>query len=164
MPLAMTVIVGICLTAVAIWAIIALIRARRRAPLVLAILGIISYLLVLKALFDFPRLPSESKGAEGSILPLVFALYLCMLGGMMAEYFYHYLDTADAKQRRFDFASFLKPFFVSPLVFVPLAASLQASNLTSSSFDVSRLMVFLVAFENGFLWRGYFTRKMAQAQ
>jgi hypothetical protein len=84
-----------------------------------------------------------------------------MLLGMAAEYLYHYLDSK-SEERKFDWASFIKPFLVSPLVFVPLAASLQNANIDSSRVDIPRLMVCLVAFENGFLWRGYFTRKLAQ--
>jgi hypothetical protein len=87
-------------------------------------------------------------------------MFFCMLLGMAAESLYHYLD-APAGKRQFDIGSFIKPFLVSPLVFMPLAASLQNANMDLSQMDAPRLMVFLVAFENGFLWRGYFSRKLA---
>jgi len=85
-----------------------------------------------------------------------------MVLGMASEALYQYFD-APADKRRFDIGTFVKPFLVSPLVFMPLAASLENANLDLSQFDAPRLMVFLVAFENGFLWRGYFSRKLAES-
>jgi hypothetical protein len=81
---------------------------------------------------------------------------------MASEYLYHYLDGAPA-DRRFDLGSLIKPILVSPLVFIPLASSLQTANL-DLTLGLPRFMLFLVAFENGFLWRGYFSRKMAGAE
>jgi hypothetical protein len=90
-------------------------------------------------------------------------MFMCMVLGMAAEYLYHYLD-APPEKRRFDLGSFFKRFLVSPLVFMPLAASLKNANFDLNQFSAARLMIFLVAFENGFLWRGYFSRKLAESQ
>ena len=90
-------------------------------------------------------------------------MYVCMLAGMAAEYLYHYFDASPSQPRKFELGTFVKPFLVSPLIFMPLAASLQGANQDFSNFDAPRLMVFLVAFENGFLWRGYFSRKLAES-
>jgi hypothetical protein len=121
------------------------------------------YLAVIWNAFDLgTRVADVAKGEalRPNILPLVVALYLLMVLGMAAEYLYRFLD-AKAGDSRFDWRSFVKPFVISPLVFVPLAASLQNANVDLSHFDIPLLMLFLVAFENGFLWRGYFARKLA---
>jgi len=48
-------------------------------------------------------------------------------------------------------------------VFIPLASSLQSVNL-DLTLGIPRFMLFLVAFENCFLWRDYFSRKMSGAE
>ena len=133
--------------------------------LILHLIALALYLLLLRLLFGFPALDTEySKGANDGFLALALAMYVCMLAGMAAEYVYHYFDAPRSKSRKFEIGTFVKPFLVSPLVFMPLAGSLQSANLDLSHFDAPRLMVFLVAFENGFLWRGYFSRKLAESQ
>jgi len=122
------------------------------------------YLVILHFAFGFPE-SAESLakgGGEIDVRPLVLALYVSMLLGMGSEYLYHYLDSSPST-RVFDWGSFVKPFLISPLVFVPLAASLQNARVDLSHFDIPVLMLFLVAFENGFLWRGYFSRKLSQS-
>jgi len=140
-------------------------RSRHLPSLLLSLAGLALYVALLRLLFGFPSLGvQEAKGAEdNTFLAQALAMYVCMLAGMAAEYFYHYFD-APGESRKFEIASFVKPFLVSPLVFMPLAVSMQNANLDLSRFDAARLMVFLVAFENGFLWRSYFTRKMSEAR
>ena len=122
------------------------------------------YLALLHFAFGFPSLSAvvAKGGSETGAGPLVLALFIFMLLGMGAEYLYHYMDSKP-EEAKFDWRSFGKPFLVSPMVFVPLAASLQNAQVDLSSFNIPLLMLFLVAFENGFLWRGYFTRKLAQS-
>jgi hypothetical protein len=91
-------------------------------------------------------------------------MYLCMLAGMGAEYLSNYFDASGSKADTSGIGAFLQPFLKSPLVFMPLAVSLQSANLDLSRFDAPRLMLFLVAFENGFLWRGYSRGRMNRSQ
>jgi hypothetical protein len=154
----------------AILLLLGIIWGQYRSPnwlkLILHLIALALYLLLLRFLFGFPALDTGySKGAsDGGFLALALAMYVCMLAGMAAEYVYHYFDAPRSKPRKFEIGTFVKPFLVSPLVFMPLAGSLQSANLDLSHFDAPRLMVFLVAFENGFLWRGYFSRKLAESQ
>jgi formate hydrogenlyase subunit 3/multisubunit Na+/H+ antiporter MnhD subunit len=136
----------------------------RRISGVLAIIVLVLYLALLHFAFGFPSFPAEvAKGETNADAgPLVLALFISMVLGMGAEYLYHYLDSKP-QETKFDWRTFVKPFLVSPMVFVPLAASLQNAKVDLSSFNIPLLMLFLVAFENGFLWRGYFTRKLAQS-
>ena len=136
-----------------------------RASAAVGLVTLVGYLAIIWYAFDFRAQFSELAKGEvprPNVLPLVVALYLFMVVGMAAEYLYRFLD-ANPGDSKFDWRTFAKPFVVSPLVFVPLAASLQNAKVDLSHFDIPLLMLFLVAFENGFLWRGYFTRKLAPA-
>ncbi len=160
----MTVIVATSVVLLVLWAAWQFRSSKRRLPGVLAIVVLVLYIVLLHFAFGFPSPPAGfAKGeTEPDVGPVVLALFVFMLLGMGAEYLYHYLDTRPA-EAKFDWRTFVKPFLVSPLVFVPLAASLQNAKVDLSHFDIPLLMLFLVAFENGFLWRGYFTRKLAQS-
>ncbi|HKW02116.1 MAG TPA: hypothetical protein VJN96_20000 [Vicinamibacterales bacterium] len=143
-------------------------RSRSWLDLLLGLAGLVAYVVLLNRLFGFPQ-PSAAIAKAGDsdrFLPLTAAMFTTMILGMAAEYLYQFLDTPRRK-RRFDLGSLLKPMIVSPLVFMPLASSLQTSfdhaNVDFVGLDGPRLMVFLVAFENGFLWRGYFSRKLAES-
>lgn len=140
------------------------VRSPHWPTLILSLLGLFVYAFLLHLLFGFPvpHVEIAKTDTQNNFLPLVLAMFFCMVLGMAAESLYHYLD-APSDKRRFDLGTFVKPFLVSPLVFMPLAASLQNANLDLSRLDAPRLMVFLVAFENGFLWRGYFGRKLAES-
>lgn len=140
-------------------------RWRNWSSLAMNVALLALYILFLHYLFGFPALDlASSKGpGSGDFFLLSSALYVCMVAGMGAEYLYHYLDASDPGRRRFEVGTFVKPFLISPMVFMPLLTSLQNANLDLSRFDAARLMVFLVAFENGFLWRGYFARTSVRA-
>ena len=160
----MTVVVAVSALLLLFWIASQFRSSTRRIPDALALLVLLLYLALLHFAFGFPSPPTDfaKGGADTDVGPVVLALFIFMLLGMGAEYLYHYLD-AKPEGTKFDWRSFVKPFLVSPLVFVPLAASLQNAKVDLSRFDIPLLMLFLVAFENGFLWRGYFTRKLAQS-
>jgi hypothetical protein len=136
-----------------------------RIQTMVAIAALVLYLFLLHFAFGFPALPTNfaKGGPEADLGPLVLAMYVFMLLGMGAEYLYHYLD-AKPSVRKLDWGGFVKPIIVSPMVFGPLAASLLTAKVDLSRFNIPLLMLYIVAFENGFLWRGYFTRKVASAQ
>ena len=166
MNLAETALVGL-LSCLALASIVwRQVRSPHWPTLTLSLVGLFVYLFLLRLLFGFPvprvAIAKGSTPVNSNFLPMVVAMFVCMVLGMAAESLYHYLD-APAGERQFNVGTFVKPFLESPLVFMPLAASLENANLDLSQFDAPRLMVFLVAFENGFLWRGYFSRKLAES-
>ena len=165
MPLIATIIVLVCAVLLLAWIAWQQYRSPKFSTLVLHLLAFILYVALLRVLFGFPDFaPPLAKGPQDNqFLALSLAMYLCMLVGMGAEYLYRYFEDLSARRRKFNVGGFVMPFLVSPLVFMPLAASLQNANLELSRFDAPRLMIFLVAFENGFLWRGYFSRKLAES-
>ena len=100
--------------------------------------------------------PVESKGAIHETLAVVFC-YAAMVVGMMAQYAYQQTQTHDF---RFDPAAFLMPIFVSPIVFIPLLTVIGEVN-TTGAFAQPKLMVYLIAFQNGFFWRSFFATAAA---
>jgi hypothetical protein len=117
--------------------------------------------LLLYGIFGFPfakKIP-VSRGEEGQDIFLVIVLYGFMLLGMLAQYGFHHFGRPKVQREPFDLGIFLAPIFASPIIFVPLFAALQSSNINLSEFDAPRLMLFLVAFENGFFWKDYFDHR-----
>jgi hypothetical protein len=93
----------------------------------------------------------EAKGAIHETLAVVFC-YAAMLLGMVAQYAYHQAQTRDFA---FDPAAFFMPIFASPIVFIPLLTVIGEVN-TTGALATPKLMVYLVAFQNGFFWRAFF--------
>ena len=82
---------------------------------------------------------------------LVALLFLAMSLGMAAQYFFF-----KPERSRFRWARLAKPFFASPIVFIPLVGTLPADDLSLLPFSLSKLMLLLVAFQNGFFWKTFF--------
>jgi hypothetical protein len=111
--------------------------------------------------FFFTREQIIVKG-PGHEVYFVLVLYLCMLLGMLAQYLHKRFEQpkADRKKQKFDFGMFIAPVFASPIVFIPLLAALQ--NVVTGdlrNLTTAKLMVFFVAFENGFFWKEYFDHR-----
>lgn len=103
----------------------------------------------------------QARGEEDLQRPLVMALYVMMIMGMLAHYAYERFQSSRGRRRKFGIGVFLAPVFVSPIVFLPLASIFQTTEPVQAS--ASRLMLFLVAFENGFFWREFFENRMGRA-
>lgn len=103
----------------------------------------------------------QARGRDDAQWALVAALYVAMVLGMLAHYVYGRLQRLRGRRRKFDVGALLAPVFVSPIVFLPLASILQSAEPVQAS--ASRLMLFLVAFENGFFWREFFENRVARA-
>jgi len=122
----------------------------RRA--VAELLGLLLFLLLLSVATGFPT-PVEQRAFGGSAAE--WALSLIALGtvlGMAANYFFYL--------RRFSLWSFLRPFFVSPIIILPLLGTLDQ---TASYGLVQLVSIFIIAFQNGFFWRTIFEKAGAYA-
>ena len=117
-------------------------RVARAVALTLLAVAVLRYALVA---------PVEAKGTVHETLAIAFC-YAAMLLGMVAQYAYQQAETRDF---RFDPGAFFMPIFASPIVFVPLLTVIGEVN-TSGALATSKLMVYLIAFQNGFFWRGFF--------
>jgi len=102
----------------------------------------------------------ESKGPVDETVAIVLC-YLCMLLGMVAEYGYAQAERGH-KRLRFEPMTFLMPIFASPIVFIPLL-TITTDISFDGAFSKSKLMVYLVAFQNGFFWKGFFEQRRQKA-
>jgi hypothetical protein len=157
----MTAIVAVSIAGLI--ALSALTSARQGSlrPLLFPIAALAGLALFLHRLFDFPiaRPIPASKALGSSELPVIGLLFTCMLFGMLAHWLYAWLETPQRKRPPFDLGLFLGPVLASPIIFIPLLASLQNTDLDLSRIDIPRFMVFVVAFENGFFWKEYFDNR-----
>jgi hypothetical protein len=99
--------------------------------------------------------PIVYRGASPTLL--ILALYGAMLLGMLSHYMYFRWSRPRSRRGTLDLGNLLAPVFVSPIVFLPLASVFQSS--APATADAARLMLFLVAFENGFFWREFFENR-----
>jgi hypothetical protein len=74
---------------------------------------------------------------------------------MLSQYLYARFTTPAGQRPPFDWGSFIAPIFVSPIIFVPLCSTLGVGEHA----DTGQYMIFLIAFENGFFFKGYFDQR-----
>lgn len=125
-----------------------------RLCLSLIVLEIIVYFLNRK--FGYPFLV-ESKGPVEETVAIVLS-YLCMVLGMVAQYFYRQAESS-GRGLKIEIAPFLMPIFASPIVFIPLLAIIQDTTMGGGAFAKAKIMLYLVAFQNGFFWKDIFDRQ-----
>jgi hypothetical protein len=104
---------------------------------------------------------TESKGAVQETVAVAFC-YLSMLVGMVAQYCYRQAE-AGAKKLRFKPMEFMMPIFASPIVFIPLL-TISSDISMGGAFTKAKLMVYLVAFQNGFFWKSFFEQRRQGAE
>ncbi len=68
---------------------------------------------------------------------------------MMAQYFFDFWGRPK-EARQFDIAAFCKPFFISPLVFLPMLGLIP--DTSEPAIGNRHFFVWLNAFQNGFFW------------
>jgi lysylphosphatidylglycerol synthetase-like protein (DUF2156 family) len=102
----------------------------------------------------------QTRGASDEIVAIAIC-YMSMVFGMMAEYGYAQAERGN-KRLEFDIMSFLMPIFASPIVFIPLLT--LTSEVAGGAFTRPKLMVYLVAFQNGFFWKSFFEQRRAEAK
>lgn len=116
-------------------------------------------LAIVAVFFNIVFSISNVEAKSANDLLFVAALYLFMLLGMLSHFAYHRFENPKRDRHPFDFGTFIAPIFASPIVFIPLLAALQNANVNLNNLDSTRIMVFLVAFENGFFWKDYFDHR-----
>ena len=129
-------------------------RSRRVVPtamLVAVAIGVFSFAF---------RDSVETKGTIDETVPIVFC-YVAMLLGMFAEYGYAQSERG-SRNLTFEPMTFLMPIFASPIVFIPLL-TITADMQLGGALTKSKLMVYLVAFQNGFFWKSFFEERRQKA-
>ena len=121
--------------------------------------------ICLGALYFFWWSPEPTgKTTETSNVYFVIVLYLFMLLGMLVHYVYTRFTQPKQEREKFDWGLFIAPVFASPIVFIPLLAALQNAEIDLQHLTTTRMMVFSVAFENGFFWKEYFDHRRKEKQ
>ena len=151
----MTTIVSVSLAALLVLAIIHYFRYKNSLQLVLhlVILGVVVFPLV-----TYVRGDGATARGNGLNIYVVIVLYLFMLLGMLSQYLYHHfsIPKQKRKKREFDFGLFIAPVFASPIVFIPIITAFQHANIDFTDFQMVKVSIFLVAFQNGFFWKEFF--------
>jgi hypothetical protein len=157
----LTVLTALSLVALLIllgqWAV----RESNWRPFHLGLPAVLALVAFLHWVFGFPNIDSNAtpRGDGAHSVYIVVVLYICMLLGMLAHHAFTRFERPKRERKKFDMGVFLAPIFASPIVFIPLLAALQSAELDLSRLDPARMMLFLVAFQNGFFWKEYFDNR-----
>ncbi len=119
---------------------------------------LVSFVALASLFYEYEELVSKGDG-DGDIY-FVIVLYLFMLLGMGAQY--GHFSRPKKEREEFDLGVFVAPVFASPIVFVPLMAALQNAEVDLQNLTMVKMMVFFVAFENGFFWKDYFDNRQKE--
>jgi hypothetical protein len=162
MSVTLTIITATALMSLLIYSIVGVYRNKEWLRFALETVGISCFTLFLYVLFGFPiPVPTAAaKGAQDDV-KLVTILFVFMILGMFAQAFYYHfsLPRSERVRKSFDWGLFLAPVCASPVVFIPLMVALQNADIDLKAMTVPRMMIFLVAFQNGFFWKEHFDRK-----
>lgn len=140
---------------VSAFVVVSALRARR--PMRLLVLGVALVCALWGIYFlTFPVTTARSRG-DAETAALVIS-YISMVLGMMAHYVYAKAEKGDTKLT-IEWMPFLMPVLASPIVFIPLVSIAGEVGATGGLFARAKLMVYLVAFQNGFFWKHFFDQR-----
>jgi hypothetical protein len=164
MPLELNVIVGFSLAALGVLLALWARSTGRWRAFALELAAIVAFAVFLNLLLGFPFSPSRvaAKGKPEDDFVLAGALFICMLLGMMSQFLYRRFERPQGLRPTWDWGMFVAPVFASPIVFIPLLAAFQNANIDLKDLTAPRLMIFFVAYQNGFFWKEFFDRKQRE--
>lgn len=137
---------------------------KNRAVLLVAMIPFILLLLNFSVLdieltsFSFKiNEPIRSRGGDDiEVAPLIM-MFISMVLGMLFNYLFNRYMKSKQDRLPFDLGVFLAPVLISPIIYVPLYSLFQSGEFTTTD---SRIMLYLVSFENGFFWKEFFDNKL----
>jgi hypothetical protein len=141
--------------AVAAFVVVSALRARRP---VRALIAAAALMCVLGGIYvlTFPTTIGRTRG-EAESGPLVVS-YIAMVLGMMAHYVYAKAEKGETRLT-IEWMRFVMPILASPIVFIPLVSIAGEVGATGHLFERAKVMVYLVAFQNGFFWKHFFDQR-----
>ena len=107
--------------------------------------------------------PAESATRCADEAASIVLCYASMLLGMMAEYGYCKAERGETTFK-FELMPFLMPVFASPIVFIPLLSLMSEEAMFGHPFTRAKVMVYLVAFQNGFFWKSFLEQRKGSAR
>ncbi len=129
-------------------------RASRPAR---ALTGAVVLAAVLLWIYVATFPPVGRSRGSGETAALIIS-YVSMVLGMMAHYVYAKAERGDTRLT-IEWLPFLMPILASPIVFIPLVSIAGEVSSTGDIFERAKLMVYLVAFQNGFFWKHFFDQR-----
>jgi len=99
---------------------------------------------------------------DGDTVTLVIS-YVAMVLGMTSHYVYVQAERG-AKKLTFNWLSFVMPILASPIVFIPLVSLAGEVPAVGGAFTHAKVMVYLVAFQNGFFWKNFFDKQRQEPE
>jgi hypothetical protein len=143
LPYGTTIAVAVLAIACALLLVVDLARGHRRRGTVGLIL-LVAFLIALYVTTGFP-FPTEGRVSFGGTISVwwaIFAMFLGVVLGMIAQYVW-------TKPETFTWLDFLRPIVVSPMVLLPLIGSLSSGPLEA----IQLFSMALLAFQNGYFWQ-----------
>jgi cytochrome bd-type quinol oxidase subunit 2 len=162
MPLELTAVVGVSLAALVVLLALSARSTGRWRGFVLELAAIVAFVVFLNRLFDFPFSPPVAAKGPSDDFVLAGALFICMLFGMASQFLYRRFEQPQGGRPPWDWGMFIAPVLASPIVFIPLLAAFQNANIDLKDLTAPRLMIFFVAYQNGFFWKEFFDRKQSE--
>lgn len=138
--------------------VILLFQARRNLRESLALLFLVLILASVPLAMPLMQAGTARGGGDGEPW-FIIVLYLFLLLGMLAQHAYIRFSRPRRRRHKFDVGIFLAPIFASPIIFIPLLATVQSSGIDLYEAGTARFMLFLIAFENGFFWKIIFDQR-----
>jgi hypothetical protein len=159
------VIVAFCLLATLALSAWRAVRAKSWSAFAIEAVGVGVGVLILNWLFGFPTPPPVTTKGTKANLAVLATLFASMLLGMLGQVLYaHFsLPRSTRARRSIDWGTFWAPAFASPVIFIPLMATLENADIDLQALTTPRMMIFVVAFQNGFFWKGHFDRQQEVA-
>lgn len=157
----MTALTFLSLAVLALLSIYNYVKEKNGRRFTLHMLALVFIIVFLHQLFAFPfsSLTPTGRGTPENEVYLVIALYFFMVLGMVAHYAYTRFEQPKQLRKKFDLGLFVAPIFASPIIFIPLLGALQNTELDLTRLTAPKMMMFFVAFENGFFWKEYFDHR-----
>jgi uncharacterized membrane protein YjdF len=123
-----------------------LFRSRRLKRFLLELLPLIG-LLAIDVIMASTKAGYVTFGGGSSPTVVILIMFVCILFGIGARYIF-YLEG------KFSWLDFVKPLCISPILLLPLIASVQ----TAHNLEAIQIVSFaLLAFQNGFFWQAVLT-------
>jgi hypothetical protein len=167
MDLAFTLLTAGMIVALTIILVVSALQSHTYRGLLVELTGLLAFAALLNICFGFP-VPRDGMTPKGSRNDIVIAsvLFGCMVTGMIAHFFYVHFALPRSKRVRtkFDWGGLVAPMFASPIVFIPLLAAFQNADIDLTQLSIPRMMIFFLAFQNGFFWKQYFEQRAQATQ
>ena len=94
-----------------------------------------------------------SKGGSHNHFLYLFLLYISMIFGMFCQFWYKKYSLPKKERKKLDYATFIRPIFISPLIFMPIMSAFNNIKLDLSNITNGNIMTLFIAFQNGFFWK-----------